>query len=134
MQDHGAFIWTNEARRWFQGLSGPHAERTGAALDELAAHGRALGKPLVKPIKSSRHNNMKELRPRASNIRVLFADDPRGRMVVLVGGDKTNDWRGFYERSIPVADRLMDAHLRTMGGGERWQRGRTGDRSEPRVR
>ena len=29
----------------------------------------------------------------------------------LVGGDKTNDWDGWYRRNIKLADRLYDDHL-----------------------
>ncbi len=83
---------------------------------------------MAKSIKSSRHHEMKELRQ--GHYRALFAFDPRGRAVVLVGGDKTNDWRGWYERNIPVADRLYDQHLRSIGGGgQQWQQGRVGARS-----
>ena len=30
---------------------------------------------------------------------------------MLVGGDKRDDWSGWYERNIPLADDLLDAHL-----------------------
>jgi len=31
--------------------------------------------------------------------------------IVLVGGDKRDDWTGWYERNIPLADDLLDTHL-----------------------
>ncbi len=31
---------------------------------------------------------------------------------MLLGGDKRDDWSGWYERNIPVADDLYDEHLR----------------------
>ena len=34
-------------------------------------------------------------------MRALFAFDPRRRAVMLLGGDKTNDWKGWYVRNIP---------------------------------
>jgi hypothetical protein len=74
------------------------------------------------------------LRPPGGNVRVLFAFDSQQRAVLLVGGDKTNDWTGWYRRNIKVADRLLDQHLQTMRGGGTWQLKRTGSRSEPRVR
>jgi hypothetical protein len=52
---------------------------------------------------------MKELR--AGSMRALFAFDPLRRAIVLVGGDKHGDWTGWYERNIPLADDLIDAHL-----------------------
>jgi hypothetical protein len=54
---------------------------------------------------------MKELRPAASNIRILFAFDPRRTVILLIGGDKTNRWHEWYRRMIPVADALYDEHL-----------------------
>jgi hypothetical protein len=40
----------------------------------------------------------------------LFAFDPRRQAILLIGGDKTGDER-FYDRVIPLADRLYDKHL-----------------------
>jgi hypothetical protein len=55
---------------------------------------------------------MKELRTqhRGRPLRTLFAFDPRRSAILLIGGDKTGDDR-FYDRMIPLADRLYDEHL-----------------------
>jgi hypothetical protein len=55
---------------------------------------------------------MKELRTQAAGdpLRILFAFDPRRVAILLIGGDKTGDDR-FYERLVPRADDLYDAHL-----------------------
>jgi len=58
---------------------------------------------------------MKELIPMASNIRVLFAFDPRRNAILLIGGDKTDRWDEWYRMMIPVADDLYDEHLRALG-------------------
>jgi hypothetical protein len=42
--------------------------------------------------------------------RVLYAFDPRRVAVLLIGGEKTGDDR-WYERMMPIADRLYDEHL-----------------------
>ena len=119
---------TPQVEQWLQSRGGRDRQQVAQALDRLADDGPTLGTPLVKSIKSSRHHNMKELR--YGNYRALFAFDPRQRGVVLVAGDKTGDWRGWYERNIPIADRLYDQHLRSIGGGERqWQTRRAGVRS-----
>ncbi|CAL9647862.1 Putative toxin HigB2 [Actinosynnema sp. ALI-1.44] len=44
-------------------------------------------------------------------MRILFAFDPRRQAILLVAGDKAGDWRGWYERNIPLADRRFDEHL-----------------------
>ena len=54
---------------------------------------------------------MKELTPLGTNIRVLFAFDPRRKAILLIGGDKSDRWSEFYEEMIPVADDLYDEHL-----------------------
>lgn len=84
------------------------------AVDRLAIEGPALGRPLVDRIKGSRHHNMKELRPGsagASEVRILFVFDPVRRAVLLVAGDKSGNWRKWYDTAIPLADDRYDAHL-----------------------
>lgn len=78
------------------------------------AVGPGLGRPLVDRIAGSRHTNMKELRPLRGNVRILFVFDPRRMAILLIGGDKTNRWKDWYDAMIPVADRLYDEHLRTL--------------------
>ncbi len=92
-------------------LEDQDANRIAAALDELERRGPTLGRPFVDGVKGSRHHNMKELRSVGGHLRALFAFDPRRRAVVLLGGDKSADWKGWYRRNIPVADRLYDRHL-----------------------
>jgi hypothetical protein len=53
---------------------------------------------------------MKELR--RGSLRVLFAFDPDRMALLLVGGDKRNNWEKWYREAIPVADDLFDEHLR----------------------
>jgi len=38
-----------------------------------------------------------------NNTRILFASDPCRMVILLLGGGKTNDWEGWYPRSIPEA-------------------------------
>ena len=42
--------------------------------------------------------------------RVLYAFDPRRTAILLIGGEKTGDDR-WYEKFVPVADRLFERHL-----------------------
>lgn len=55
---------------------------------------------------------MKELIAQHSGrpYRVLYAFDPRRCAILLIGGDKTGDGR-WYERFVPIADKLFDEHL-----------------------
>jgi hypothetical protein len=63
---------------------------------------------------------MKELRPGStgrSEVRILFAFDPLRQAVLLAAGDKSGQWRDWYERMIPIADDRYDAHLWTLEEG-----------------
>jgi len=48
------------------------------------------------------------------HLRALFAFDPRRRAIILLGGDKSGDWTGWYERNVPRADALYDEYLDTI--------------------
>lgn len=104
-------------------LKAKDRDRLDAALNLLSRRGPGLGRQFVDSVKGSRHSNMKELRVGTS--RALFAFDGRRHAVILVAGDKQNDWKGWYQRNIPIADRAFDQHNRSVGGGE--QRWRTRD-------
>lgn len=99
---------------WLQELDGDSAEQVVAAIDQLEQTGPALGRPLVDTVKGSRHRKMKELRPGSSGrseIRVLFAFDPRRQAILLVAGDKAGRWQRWYKAAIPLADDRFDEHL-----------------------
>ena len=108
---------------WYMRLGEEDANRIAASLDELGRLGPTLGRPFVDSIKGSRHHNMKELRSVGGHLRALFAFDPRRHAVVLLAGDKTGDWRGWYTRNIPLADKLYDRHLRSLGKDGPWPPG-----------
>ncbi len=98
---------------WANGLEQQDAEPLLAAVRVLQDEGPTLGRPLVDTIKGSRHANMKELRPGSTGrteIRVLFAFDLERQAVLLVGGDKSDDWTGWYKVNIPIADERFDEH------------------------
>jgi hypothetical protein len=92
------------------------------AIEALSIEGPALGRPLVDTVRGSRLANLKELRPGsagASEVRLLFVFDLQRQAVILVGGDKAGNWRGWYRTAIPLAEAAYADHLRRMekGGG-----------------
>lgn len=97
---------------WFASLSEAEKEDVVAAVDLLKALGPRLGFPYTSKIAGSRHARMRELRIQHAGrpYRVLYAFDPHRAALLLVGGDKTGDGR-WYDRMIPLADRLYDEHL-----------------------
>lgn len=85
-----------------------------AAVRVLAADGPTLGRPLVDTVKGSRLKNLKELRPGStgrSEVRILFIFDPQRRAVLLVAGDKSGNWKGWYPKAIRQAEKLYAQHL-----------------------
>jgi hypothetical protein len=76
------------------------------------------GRPHVDTVSASEFRNMKELRTQSSGapLRTFFAFDPRRKAILLIGGDKTGDQR-FYEKMIPLADKLYIQHLKEIHHG-----------------
>lgn len=102
---------TDQAVEWLMSLEHGDREAIAASIDLLEQFGPNMGRPAVDSVKSSRHHNMKELRSVGGNLRALFCFDPRRTAIVLIGGDKTNDWAGWYDRNVPQADALYDEYL-----------------------
>jgi hypothetical protein len=127
-----------DCEAWAYRQAQPDKEALLAAVRVLRDEGPALGRPLVDTVVGSRHANMKELRPGStgrSEVRVLFAFDKARAAILLVGGDKSGDWTGWYDVNIPIADDRLDAHQRALSrtgskaaGGARDAGGRNGRR------
>ena len=83
------------------------------------AEGALVAASFCSGIKASRHDHMRELRIQHAGkpYRVLYAFDPRRVALLLIGGDKTGNAR-WYEEFVPIADRLYDEHLVTLGSEE----------------
>lgn len=115
-------ILVGEVEEWFLTLAKEDpdtAVQVEAAINILEQIGPGLGRPLVDRVSGSRHHNMKELRPGSAGgteIRILFAFDPVRQAVLLVAGDKAGNWKGWYDRNIPIADKRYDEHLRELKG------------------
>jgi hypothetical protein len=106
--------FTDQFEVWWVQLQDAEQESIAAAVEFLQEKGPALRRPFVGAITTSRHANLKELIPMSGHLRVLFAFDPRRTAILLIGGDKTDRWREWYEEMVPFADELYDEHLRTL--------------------
>jgi hypothetical protein len=103
--------------RWAEEMNQADAEALLAAVRVLRDHGPALGRPLVDTVHGSRHSNMKELRPGSTGrteVRVLFAFDIERKAILLVGGDKSDNWKSWYDTNIRIADDRFNAHQATL--------------------
>lgn len=113
-EDEWDIYQTDEVAAWMDDLrrTDPEAaDKVEAAVDVLAEYGPTLGRPLVDTLVGSKLSNLKELRPRATYIRVLFVFDPWRSAILLVAGDKAGQWRSWYERAIPQAEQLYATYL-----------------------
>jgi hypothetical protein len=125
---------TAQTEKWFRGLSPDRAEQIAASLDKLEETGPGLGRPFVDSIKGSRYHHLKEARSIGGHQRALFAFDPQRRGIVLVAGDKRDNWRGWYKTHIPIAEREYQGHLRGTGTSQPWAKVRAGAKSAVRER
>ena len=99
---------------WLGTLDEKSFNQVTAAVRELQDKGPALPRPLADTIKGSCRKNMKELRPGSSGrteLRILFAFDTARQAVLLVAGDKSGNWKGWYKHAVPLADDRFDEHL-----------------------
>lgn len=106
---------TDEFAAWWHELSEAQQEDITATVLLLMEHGPQLPFPHSSGIEGSKHGHMRELRVQSGGkpIRAFYAFDPRRMAILLIGGDKTGDKR-FYERMIPIADRLYEEHIETL--------------------
>jgi hypothetical protein len=98
---------------WADGLAQADAEALLAAIRVLRDEGPNLGRPLVDRIEGSRHTNMKELRPGSTGRTEVRCSSPstrERRAILLLGGDKSKDWKGWYRVNILIADDRFDEH------------------------
>lgn len=104
---------------WLASLDDDSRVQVIAAIELLEERGPQLGRPIVDTVSSSRHRNMKELRPGSagrSELRVLFAFDPERSAIMLIAGDKAGNWTRWYKTNVPLADDIFDEHLRKLRG------------------
>ena len=104
--------FTDEFEGWWNTLTEEEQISVDATVRLLEERGPQLPFPYSSGINGSKHSHMRELRTQHEGrpYRTLYAFDPRRTAILLIGGDKTGDDR-WYERSVPVADRLYDEHL-----------------------
>jgi hypothetical protein len=104
--------YTDEFGEWWDSLAEAEQISVDAGVRNLERRGPNLPFPYSSGVSASRHSHMRELRVQSGGkpLRVFYAFDPRRAAILLIGGDKTGDNR-FYQRMMPIADRLYDEHL-----------------------
>ena len=106
-------VVSDEFTRWYDTLEDDQADALDARVELLRDLGPALGRPTVDRVAGSAVHNLKELRVRSGGeLRILCGFDQEPRAVLLVGGDKTGNWKEWYEEAIPIAERILSDHMR----------------------
>jgi len=65
----------------------------------------------VDSVARSSLSNLKELRPGASEVRILCVFDPDRQAVFLVAGDKAGRWSNWYSSAIKEAEEAYATYL-----------------------
>jgi hypothetical protein len=105
---------TDDFATWYLSLQPTEQAAIDVRIDLLTEHGPNLKRPVVGAVVGSKFDpQMKELRASVgtSVLRVLFMFDPRRTAILLLGGNKSGQWRAWYRTAIPEADRLYDVYL-----------------------
>jgi hypothetical protein len=104
--------YTDNFADWWNDLAAEEQISVDAYVQLLEQKGPQLRHPYSSGVKGSRHSHMRELRVQHQGepYRVLYAFDPRRIAILLIGGCKSGDGR-WYEKFVPLADTIYDAHL-----------------------
>lgn len=104
--------YTNEFGVWYENLKARVQDDIDRTVGLLEAKGPGLPFPYSSGIEGSRHRHLRELRVQSGGdpYRVFYAFDPRRAAILLIGGCKAGNKR-FYEKMIPLAERLCDEHV-----------------------
>ncbi|MEP1470959.1 MAG: type II toxin-antitoxin system RelE/ParE family toxin [Halieaceae bacterium] len=107
--------YTNEFGDWWETLKEQEQDNVVATAELLMKLGPNLPFPYSSGVHGSKHRHMRELRIQSGGrpLRIFYAFDPRRQAILLIGGDKTGNKR-FYERTVPLADRLYEQHLQEL--------------------
>jgi len=107
--------YTDDFGEWWDTLTEEEQEDVAAIVGLLEAKGPTLPYPYSSDVKASKVGQMRELRiqHKGKPYRVLYAFDPRRTAILLIGGKKTGDEK-WYDKMIPIAERLFSEHLKIL--------------------
>lgn len=109
---------TDEFQAWFLDLSAEEQAAVVNVVTKLEIAGVALGRPHTAHLTGTKEP-LRELRPKKgrSPLRIVYAFDPKRNAVLLIGGDKSGD-PTFYERIVPLAERIWRQYLAELAAGK----------------
>ena len=99
---------------WLENQTIETRRRVDAVLVLLSQDGPSLSRPLADSVSGSRIKNLKELRIGSSRklaIRILYAFTENRTALLLVAGNKSSDWLGWYSQAIKMAEENYERYL-----------------------
>jgi hypothetical protein len=104
--------YTDEFEEWWEVLTEGEQIDIAASVGLLEEYGPNLKHPYSSGINKSAYTHMRELRIQHAGqpYRILYAFDPRRTAILLIGGNKTGNNR-WYEKYVPIADKLYEEHI-----------------------
>ena len=108
--------YTDEVESWWNGLTSDEQVEIDAVVGLLEERGPNLPFPYSSGVEQSKFSHMRELRIQCKGdpYRILYAFDPRRSAILLIGCNKAGDAR-WYEKFVPLADKLYEEHLKEIG-------------------
>ena len=106
------------SKDWYESLAEAEQDRVYRSVGLLETYGVTLPFPYSSAIEGASFA-LRELRTQVKGdpLRTFYAFDPSRQAVLLIGGDKTGDGR-FYQRLIPIAEKLWRGYLEETGQGK----------------
>jgi hypothetical protein len=107
--------YTDEFETWWVGLDEEEQIDIDAVIGLLEEKGPHLPYPYSSDIKGTKYRAIRELRiqHKGRPYRILYAFDPRRAAILLIGGRKTGGKR-WYEKYVPLAERIYEEHLKSL--------------------
>jgi len=107
--------YTDEFEAWWVDLDEGEQIDIDAVVGILEEKGPHLPYPYSSDVKGTKYGSIRELRiqHKEKPYRILYAFDPRRTAILLIGGKKAGGQR-WYEKYVPLAERIYEKHLKTL--------------------
>ena len=107
--------YTDEFEAWWAGLTEEEQSDIDAVVGLLEVKGPNLPFPYSSEVKGARYGSLRELRiqHKGKPYRILYVFDPRRVAILLLGGKKAGGAR-WYEKYVPLAERIYEQHLKDL--------------------
>lgn len=107
--------YTDAFETWWVGLDEEEQIDIDAVVGLSEEKGPHLPYPYSSDIKGTKYRAIRELRIlyKGRPYRIFYAFDPRRAAILLIGGRKTGGKR-WYEKYVPLAERIYEEHLKSL--------------------